>query len=379
VLIDSAYLNNFRNVVDSTLSFSPNINLILGDNAQGKTSILEGIYLLICGKSFRTTGYNELLTHSQSSGAIKCKFNTSNGLLERELIINKDKKLFYQDSKLVNSISSLIGQLVTVVFTPDDLWIIKGSPVERRKFIDKHLVDLNPNLLLSMRKYEKAIKTKNQLLKSDAPLNHLLPWTEVISKLAFQIVKARVKLIKLIQDICANLYQTCFNVAEEISLSYFSSILGRYEDNLISEVEYQNLLISKLANERKAKISLYGPHRDDLNIFINGKEAKNFSSQGQIRSLVLSLKLSLVQLIEEKRGESPIVLLDDVDSELDFNRRNTLISNLLSQQRQVIITSTTISGFTGMLGFKDSLDEVFSNSVIYKLVKGRVVEGKDLF
>jgi DNA replication and repair protein RecF len=328
---------SFRNLIDAELTFAPKINLIVGKNAQGKTNILEAFYLLSTGRSFRTSKNSQLIQFCRDTAELSAIIEDKISELTLRVEIKEQGKKVFKDTNQVIKASDFFGTLSTICFTPDDLDIIKGSPAERRAFLDKHISDFDGSFVQSLANYSKALKNKQFLLKQFAPFPSIASWNAILAPLTLQIIKTRKSFINILNTFLPSVHNTFFSLSEIPRVAYKSTI-----QDIESDEEMLEFYNSKFEAEAKIKSCIVGPHRDELDLFIGDKNARFFLSQGQMRSFVLSLKLSALKVIEEKKNDSPIVLLDDIDSELDSERRDKFLKALFEMPRQVFITSTDI-------------------------------------
>lgn len=335
-------VSGFRNLAEQSIDFSPGITFISGKNGEGKTNLLEAIYVLSLSKSYRTSKRQELIQWDTQKAAV---FGiVSDALNEVSLAVGIEKgsrNLFVNGTK-VPSVLEYLGYLTTITFSPSDLALVKGAPSLRRKFLDKHINDLNPKLMRHFLSFNKALAHKSALLREGrADFNSLDSWNVIMAQSAYIISEERKSLVSKLQ---AQVNQ----VANRIG-AVDGDIEIELESNIRDEV-FQNgwkgvfeFLRKASSQEKERKRVLFGPHRDEMIIKLHGTDSRAFASQGQTRSLVLSLKFALLEIIEEEKGESPVLLLDDVDSELDEERRQALLQAIFSKERQVIITGTDYS------------------------------------
>ncbi len=343
MLLSELKLYNFRNLKDQTVSFSDGINLIIGKNGQGKTNVLEAINLISTARSFRSNKISDLVfwgKHESSVfGSVILKDQTKINLgiaLERKL-----KRAFINDAQ-AKSADEFIGKLVCVTFTPSDLELVRGGPSERRRFLDKSLAFLDAKFIRTLSSYNAALKSKNQILRNahgrldENIKDQLYSWGKVMAKHGAEILKARKSFIERISQRSEILYKD-FAPKEELLGLALKSARTKIEPS-------EFLLFEEMSEAMEREVaqgqSLIGPHRDDLIITLSGSDSRAFASQGQTRSIVLALKLALIEEIQAIRKESPVILLDDVDSELDQGRREAFFKSILSHGRQVIITAT---------------------------------------
>jgi len=329
--IDSMKLENFRNYESQEIEFNKNINVFFGDNAQGKTNILESIYLCALGRAFRTRRDNELINFSQKNALVKMNYIKSDREGKIEINIFDKKYIKINDIKC-KKMSELLGKINVVLFCPDDLKILKEGPSERRKFLDIMISSLRPNYVFALNKYIKVLEQRNILLRqikfNQAKIDNLDIWDIKIAELGNKLYNYRKEFVE-------KLNKKIYNIHNEFSKE---SIKIEY----LSDCTDYNIFLDNLKKTREKDVirgyTQIGIHKDDLIFYINDKKVNVYASQGQCRSVVLSLKFSELEVIYEEIGEYPILLLDDVMSELDEKRKLKLIE--IIKNYQVIITST---------------------------------------
>ena len=332
--IKSIKLNNFRNHENKYFELSPKTNVFYGDNAQGKTNILESIYFCSLGKSFRAKKDSELVMHEKEIASLEMEFTKN----EREkkvntVITNKNKKQIKINDIKITKMSELFGNVLIVLFSPEDIEIIKGDPSARRKFFDLLISQLKPSYMYLLQQYYKILEQRNNLLKRGKFQNISLEldiWDEKLIELDIAISKVRKEVVVLVEPIFKKYVNEFSKGKEEISIKYKTQVNEEIKENIIN----------KRTIDIERGFSSIGVHRDDYKFEINGESLENFGSQGQIKTAVLSLKLAQKEVIEEKLNEKPIMLLDDVMSELDKNRREYILTQI--QDCQIIITCTDI-------------------------------------
>ncbi|AFQ42114.1 DNA replication/repair protein RecF [Desulfosporosinus meridiei] len=342
MMINSIRLQNFRNYVDEIIHFMPGTNILIGDNGQGKTNIIEGIYYLLTGKSYRVHREQELLRWEQSDFHIYGQFLMNRHKVSLESHYKDKKKMVKINQVACQRLSDFVGTINVIFFSPDDLVMIKGGPAERRRFLDLHIAQMRPGHVSILNAYNKALQQKNALLKSyndkSFKYSQLQLWNQQIIELGKKIILNRADLTERLQGAVEPIFRNLSSEKETIKIMYYA--LGK---SSVSEAisEFANLLNEKLDQEIERQMILIGPHRDDLQIFLNDKPGRLYASQGQQRSLVLSLKLAELELMRQEKGEYPLLLLDDVLSELDRFRRDYLIKFIESSKIQTLITMTS--------------------------------------
>ena len=331
--INNIKLNNFRNYNNKEIKLHENINVFFGENAQGKTNIIESIFLCSIGKSFRTNKEKELIKFNEEKTLVEISYEKSDRTGNIKIEIG-DKKQVYLNGIKIKKLSELLGNINVVIFTPDDINILKGGPQNRRKFLDIMISQLRPNYMHILSLYNKTLEQRNNYLKQikteKKDENLLEIWDEKLIDYGIKIYEYRKEFLEKIKNKIKNIHQGITNGKEEIEIEYISDAVTR-----------QNFL-NELKSRRKLDIikgyTTKGIHRDDFIIYINKKEVGTFGSQGQNRTAMLSLKLSELQVIYDDIGEYPILLLDDFMSELDSKRRESFLNNI--KDIQVIITCT---------------------------------------
>ncbi|MCI9629225.1 MAG: DNA replication and repair protein RecF [Eggerthellaceae bacterium] len=357
--ITNINFKNFRSYEEFSLSDLENLTVIVGQNAVGKTNIIEGIGLLTSLTSFRSATSAELLKNGTDFGRIFIDVTDGNRQLRIELLIEKGKRSYKLNGK-PKRITDLKGLITSVTFTPDDLELVKGSHGTRRRSVDILGSQLNKNYYQITKDFEKVIRHKNKLLKDDASKDLIDSINELLIKVGAQLVAYRSTFFQRLLERMGPLYSKITGSSEELTGSYTPSwILEDDQQNKVldsqtpkkieitkEEAIFQLSDSLKRLQSREISINrtLIGPHRDYIDLFINGMNSSIFASQGQQRSIVLAWKLAEAQTIEDMTGQLPILLLDDVMSELDEVRRQSLV-NFLSDEIQTFITTANINYF----------------------------------
>ncbi|WDV45917.1 DNA replication/repair protein RecF [Clostridiaceae bacterium M8S5] len=344
-------LINFRNYDELLVELNPKINIFVGDNAQGKTNLLESIYVSACGKSFRTSKDKNLIKINKDQAYIGVKINRrySNKKVEIKLDKNKIKRVKVNNYE-VEKISALYNCLNTVIFSPEDLKLIKEGPQVRRNFLDEEISRLKPLYRHNIQKYNKILYQRNNLIKSIKKnrdkIDTLDIWDKQLMDLGTSIIITRLKFINKLSKISHSIHSKITGNKEKLKLSYYCCINNKISQTDIFNSKLKDSIINdyKIAIQNSIEADIekgstsIGPHRDDIDVIINNVNVRQFGSQGQQRTSALSLKLAEVELIKNEIGEYPVLLLDDVLSELDKSRRKHLISSF--KDIQTIITTT---------------------------------------
>jgi len=330
-------IKDFRNIENLKLDLNENFNVLWGNNAQGKTNILEAIYLLANLKSFRTSKNENYIKHGKSSANISSILNLKNVEHIIKLCIEKNGKKTEIDGKKINKISDFIGKIAPVVFSPEELNIVKGSPVGRRSIIDRAIFQIENSYLDDSLFFIKYLKNRNALLKNEE--RNIEVWDEGFIKYGAKIIKKRINYITRLNPLIDDCFKELTSGKENAEIKYPVS------NNSEEEIK-ANLRIELQKNCKREKIykqTLSGPHRDDPEFLINGYPLRIFGSQGQQRSFILAFKTAQIIDLQNIKGINPILLLDDMTSELDNQRQSYFFNFLEKQKGQVFITTTDIN------------------------------------
>lgn len=331
--IDKITINNFRNYKTQEIKLNKNINIFYGNNAQGKTNILEAIYIAAIGKSYRTNKDREIIKKQENFSKIQVDFIKKDR--DGKININlSDKKIIFLNDIKLKKMSEILGNINIVLFSPEDISIFKEGPARRRKILDIMISQLRPNYVYNLNMYSKVLEQRNNYLKQikyDSKSEELLEiWEIKLAEYAEVINSYRKEFVEKLKAKILSIHAKVTNNKEEIEIKY------------ISEFENKEKYLNKLKKNRKIDIikgfSGIGIHRDDLKLYINGDELGIYGSQGQHRSAVLSIKLSELEILKEETGENPVLLLDDFMSELDKERRENFLEDVT--ENQIIITCT---------------------------------------
>lgn len=351
--INNIKINNFRNYKKLDLELNNEINIFYGQNAQGKTNIIESIFLCSMGKSFRAKKDKDMINLEEGNASIEINFKKSDRQGKIKIELGNKKNIFLNGIKL-KRLSELLGNINVVIFTPDDINILKGGPQNRRRFLDIMISQLKPNYMYNLNLYLKTIEQRNNYLrqiKEENKNEDLLDiWDEKLAELAINIYNYRKEFINKIREKIKNIHYEITNNKENFEIEY------------ITDCKTKNEYLELLKQRRKLDIikgfTTKGIHRDDFVIYINNKQLDVYGSQGQNRTAILSLKLSELNIIYDEIGEYPILLLDDFMSELDQDRRNHFLEKI--KDTQVIITCT------------EKIDIENKNILIYNVQDGKV-------
>ncbi|MCB0332112.1 MAG: DNA replication/repair protein RecF, partial [Bdellovibrionales bacterium] len=331
-------LYHYRNLADNTLNLCPGINFVVGQNGQGKTNLLEAIHLLSTTRSFRTIKYQELIGWDQEEASVFGRIERTDFNLELGLSLEKKKRRVFVNGEEAKSYAHYLENFVSVSFTPSDLEIVQGGPPARRRFLDRYMCFVFPSVFEKLVSYQRALKNKNAHLKQKSvTVAQVQAWNEILIPLSYEISQVRKQFLSLIETKAARALSELAPQDGTLQLSLESNISegeGRSEDEV--RRKYEELIPREIASQR----TLIGIHRDDVGIVVGNRKARSFASQGQTRSIVLALVLGVMELLEEKIGEPPVVLLDDVESELDDRRTQNLFQLAFSRGCQVFVSGT---------------------------------------
>lgn len=367
--IQQIHYRNFRNYKNYELTDIGDVTVFVGPNAIGKTNLVEGIQLITAFNSFRSSKTEHLVRFGEDSSFIRAVLGDGVRKLDIDFTIYEGKRSFSLNGKR-KQIKNLRGILPSVVFSPDDLNFIKGSQSIKRAEIDNLGSQLSANYNNVRHDYERILKQKNRYLKEDTTHTFLESVNEVLTTIGSQFYVLRTRLVQELIPYIKTYYTELCVGKEEVSIAYIPSWL-KYEDPSLQELmesqlsrdevkeQLDTVIEREFSREHQRRLSLFGPHADQIVFLINGKDASHFASQGQQRSLVLSYKMAEVALLRDRLNQTPVLLLDDVMSELDEQRRTQLIK-VISQDIQTFITSTNLSYFD---------DEFLSNAEIIELTQ----------
>lgn len=343
---------NYRNYNALDIELCPNVNVFMGDNAQGKTNILEAIYYCAFAKSHRTSKDKELINWNGEHAFISVDVGRERLDKRIDISILKDGKKSIRINKIkIKKIGELFGNFNVVMFSPEDLRIIKDSPGVRRKFIDMELCQLNPKYYYNLVQYNKVLNERNILLRNRNTSSEMLEIYDMqLVEFGYNIIRDRIKYIESLNKYAEKIHSDITSGKEKINFKYISTIkdLENIKEN------FYTLLEKNRSKDCDRGITSIGPHRDDFFVYINDIDTKSYGSQGQQRTAVLTMKFSSLEIIKELTGEFPVLLLDDVLSELDFNRKKYILSTI--GQIQTVITCT---GIEDLYEYLDEKAKVF--------------------
>ena len=353
--IKSLSLHSFRNYERADLALSPGLNIFVGNNAQGKINLLEAIYVLSLSKSYRTIRETELIRHGYEQTIIKAQVAKMATLDLAVMVSEVEKKRLLVNQKSTTA-NSFVGCLNTVLFIPDSLQLVKGSPGDRRGFLDVQICQIDPVYRNNLLKYQRVVRQRNSLLKgaweNRSQLSQLPAWDNQLVSLGAKIMMRRQKVVETLQYYSKGAHERISDEREDLHLIYqpfFETEESAARDRTYTSADLEDILRQKLKDLRTEEVrrgyTLVGPQRDDLVFRINDADLKKYGSQGQQRTAVLAYILAELELMCQETGEYPVVLLDDVMSEPDKNRQMLLLS-ILNQKAQTIVTTTSLDSFT---------------------------------
>lgn len=371
MILEKIYINQFRNYDSLELQFHKGINIIYGENAQGKTNLLESIYVLALTKSHRSFIDNHLIQSGKKSSKIRGMVQTDQLPMQLEITIGNKKKKIKLDNQEIKRVSDYISKMNIIIFYPEDLDLIKGSPSLRRRYLNSEISQLSSNYLNIYSEYNKILKIRNDYLKKlnkgitiDDGYFDIL--TQYLVDKAVIIYQERKRFIDQINHYGKEVFFRLSSLGN-FRLCYKTTIPFEY-GNVIS---MKQLMIEKLEKIRdteiKLGVTLVGPHRDDFEFYIGDQNLKLFGSQGQQRMAILALKLSEIDIFREIKNTTPILLLDDVFSELDDNKKNNLLF-YMNQDIQTIITTTDLKNIDA---------EILKNAQLIHVCNGKIVNKQE--
>lgn len=359
--VSQLQLTNFRNYARLQLQPDAGLCVLTGDNAAGKTNVLEAVFLCALGRSHRTSRDAELIRESEQAGAVALTLHTRGGTrnISCKLMAGERKRVLIDGTALSRS-GELLGCLNVVMFAPEDLMLVKGGPGERRRFLDMEISQLRPAYYYTLQQYNVALKQRNALLKAEAETALLEPWDEQLSRLGAAITAERAQFLSELGGIASRLHVQLSGGRETLLLAYQPNLPDVEPDRLAAAMRER--LFDALERDRFRGSTSVGPHRDDIAMALDGSDVRVYGSQGQQRTVVLSLKLSELQIMRQLRGESPVLLLDDVFSELDRRRQRMLLDAV--QGCQTFLTCTHLEELSAAGALQMQVYSVSAGNVI---------------
>ena len=369
--LNTLQLENYRNYESIYLDCHPEVNILIGENAQGKTNLLESIYVLALAKSHRTSNDKELIRFKSDYAKIEGGLSYRHGEMPLTMLITKKGKQVKVNHLEQSKLTQYVGHLNVVLFAPEDLRIVKGAPQIRRRFIDMELGQISAVYLNDLAQYQRILKQKNNYLKqlqygdkSDSTMLEVL--NQQFAEYALKVTLRRAHFINELEALAQPIHSGITDERERLNLKYLPSLklndLSKDQSVLIEEV--LETLDKNMEREKERGVCLFGPHRDDLGFNVNDMDAQTYGSQGQQRTTALSIKLAEIELMKQEVGEYPILLLDDVLSELDDSRQSHLLSTI-QHKVQTFVTTTSVDGID---------HEIMSNAKLYRINQGEITK-----
>lgn len=393
--INGLILENFRNYEKLEVDFDESRNILVGENAQGKTNLVEAIYMTAFAKSFRTNNASDMIRFGAKTGRINAFVESEEIEKSINITLRPDgKKMIQKDGKAIKRTADLLNTVVVIVFTPDDLRIIKDSPEKRRAFINRELSQMRPRYYEQLRRYNEALKEKNALLKGffnvkkktftradNLSLNDIESagkdganpydnsrrynedlldiYDRQLADAGYELIRYRMEFVEMLSEEAAEIMRNISDGREQLEIRYKTAC------DFVTASEGRDILFSQIKHNRDRDIyngsATLGPHRDDIEFYINGNDARKFGSQGQQRTIALSLKFAEIRIARQMLGEAPVLLLDDVLSELDPGRQRFLISEI--DDVQLFITSAELA---------DEVRSALRGGTLFRIEEGSV-------
>lgn len=369
MILHKLELHDFRNYETLSITLSPKVTILVGQNAQGKTNILESILMLSLAKSHRANRDSEMIRWGAESAFAAAEIERNHRRYSLDLRVLKHGKKVRVNGIEKRKLSDFIGHLNVVLFAPEDLMLVKGGPQQRRRFLDIELGQMSPQYLYNLTQYHKVLQQRNNLLKNSERLDESLTgnltiWDEQLVEYGSKIIQKRLEFIDKLQNFSSEIHQRVTSGKETLYLRYASSLLNQLTHIKELQVNFHQQLHNKQKEDYRRGYTSVGPHRDDVEVQIDGKNAHTFGSQGQQRTAALSMKLAEIDLIRQEVGEYPVLLLDDVLSELDEMRQLHLLDSM-GERVQTLITTTMTYGLEELMKEK---------AVVYRVNQGTLLE-----
>lgn len=363
MLINKLKLKNFRNIKELDVTFDSPITIFYGDNGQGKTNIVESVYLLSNATSFRTSYFKEMIANDFNEAIIEGKVNEKKRTSKFKINLQKNGKTAFINDVLINKVSEYIGRFNAICFSPEDVSLFKDSPSIRRHFLDKELSSLFPIYIKQLIVFKNVLEQRNALLKKNVDEITLDILDDKLVEASYDVYKRRKWLINKISEFASNIYKQITSQSQQIRIVYNTFLDEIDKDTYLSKAK--KIYKTNFAKDLEKMYTLTGIHKDDFKVYLNDLEIDMFASQGQQRLISLSMKLAVAEIISKANKEEPIIILDDAFSELDANKKRKLFDYVLNK-RQVLITCTD---------YKNIVSANKSNKITVVLVKsGSVVE-----
>lgn len=372
--VEHLTLRQYRNYQEVSVDLNPDLNILVGQNAQGKTNFIEGLYFLALGRSHRTYQDSELIHWGNDWASLSALVASELGKYTLEARIQSGRrKQFRVSGNALRSLSELYGYLNVVMFSPDDLQLVKGSPVLRRNFLDVVLAQSSAVYRNYLVEYNRILQQRNAVLKlvseHRTAISQLDAWDPQLVRTGSRIIAARHQAVKSLGKAASQLHAAMTGYGESLAMIYrpfYETKESEQDDDIpeLSEIEarFEEALLQRREDENRRGMTLVGPQRDDLVFLIDGVDARSFGSQGQQRTVVLSCKLAEAEFIKSETGEYPVLLLDDVMSELDQSRRLFFLE-AIKKKVQILLTTTSLHSFS---------PELMSSATLFQVEQGNL-------
>ncbi|MBQ1301910.1 MAG: DNA replication/repair protein RecF [Firmicutes bacterium] len=355
-------IRNFRNYEYCKESFHPSINIFIGENGQGKTSLAEALYIMCLGRSFRTQKDREMIRFGEETSVVRTTVFKNERNVRTEIILNRNEKKTVKINGVRKKRADLAGHILVVEFSPDDLKILKEEPDKRRRFLNREISKLYPGYYEDLAIYTKILLQRNTLLKEGNTDPSLLSvWNAELIKYGVKLIMRRESFIRRLNEISSRIHREITEGKEELSIGYDANVPFD-EDPETIEIIFQEKMEAARDTDLLRGITSCGPHRDDLKVTINGIDVRRYGSQGQQRTAAIAIKLAEIQLMEEESGEKPVLILDDALSELDKSRQRYLIEALTGTQ--IFLTAASVSR---------EILEHFPDKKIFEISDGKIL------
>lgn len=366
MLISHLSLKNFRNIKDLKITFDKPMTILYGNNGQGKTNIVESIYLLSNAASFRTSYFKEMIDNESEFAIIEGEINSLKKKNKHKVILSKSGKTAYINDVIINKVSDYIGKFNAVCFSPEDVSLFKDSPSIRRHFLDKELSSLFPVYIKQLINFKNTLEQRNALLKGKIDYDLLDVIDDKLIESSYDIYKRRKWLIEKLIEFATRIYKTITNDLQDIKIVYNTYLDEMDKDTYL--LKAKQIYKNNISKDVEKKYTMHGIHKDDFKVYLNDLEIDMFASQGQQRLISLSMKLAVAEIISKANKFEPIIILDDAFSELD-KAKKTKLFNYVSKKMQVFVTCTD---------YKNIVDISNKNMTLLHIKEGNVIERSSL-
>lgn len=340
------HLWHFRNYTEQAISFTGNQTILLGDNAQGKSNLMEAVLLLATLHSPRAQRDGDLIQTAQEMARLQAEVERQPDPAQLTLILRASgRRTLAVNEQTQRRQMDFLGYLRAVFFSCLDLDLVRGGPGQRRDWLDRTLVQLEPLYSQLLQEYQRVVRQRNALLRQETVTpSHLTPWNDLLIQTGTRLIRRRSRLLERLHPLAQTWHERISQAPEMLEVAYTPCVPVPENDNEVIRQQFQGQLAAKLPAELAQKTTLVGPHRDEVHFRLNSHPARTYASQGQQRTLVLALKLAELELLETVLGETPLLLLDDVLAELDLKRQQQLLT-VIGERVQTIITTTDLERF----------------------------------